>query len=109
MNSNDISAPRVIRIEVHYEDGSKDVMLTAPPYHTKIPLFFWSRTSISAIFDQLAYTSAEVATMLFKTALTRRLMDHRTRDKDSAALTIAFGRTWRDADYPPPATTAQAG
>ena len=101
MKTNEPAAPRVARIEVHYEDGSKDVMITAPKHRTEIPLYVWSRSSPLTNFTQHAYTSTAVATVLFQTALTRQLMPPSPRDKDTLALTRGFAHVWHDSEYPP--------
>lgn len=101
MSTPSPQSPRVARIEVHYEDGSKDVMMTAPRHRTEIPLYVWSRTSPANNFTQHAYTSTAVATVLFQTALTRRLMPTSPMDKDTLALVRGFAHVWHDSEYPP--------
>ena len=104
MNTNEQTPPRVVRIEVHYQDGSKDVMMTAPSHRTQVPLFVWSRSSPTTNFAQHAYSSTAVATVLFQTALTRQLMPPSPRDKDTLALARGFAHVWSDPDYPPPSS-----
>jgi len=100
MNQQTSTAPRVTRIEVHYEDGSKDEIVTVSKDKTDIPLFVWSRSSPVSNFKH-ARTNAAVAGLLFQTALTRRLMNHESRDKDTIKLLLGFAHIWSDTDYPP--------
>jgi len=100
MNKPVSPAPRVRRIEIHYEDGSKDEIVTAPNTMTRIPLFDWTRSSPDSNFKH-ARTSGAVAAVLFQTALTRRLMDSNPRDIDTLGLLRGFAHVWRDNDYPP--------
>jgi hypothetical protein len=92
--------PRVARIEIHYEDGSKDEFVTMPKTKTEIPLFIWSRSWSVADF-QRAYTNMAAAGVLFQTALTRRLMKHESKDENTQKLLREFAHTWTDIDYPP--------
>ena len=101
MSTATTSAPRVARIEVHYEDGSKDVMTPVPKNGTEIPLYGWTRSSPTSSFKDHAYSSGDLAVVLFQTALTRRHMDSNPRDKDSLALALGFAHLWQDLEYPP--------
>lgn len=94
MSTSSTQSPRVARIEVHYDDGSKDVMVTAPRQRTEIPLFVWSRSSPANNFTQHAYTSTAVATVLFQTALTRRLMPASPKDENTLALVRGHAHVW---------------
>lgn len=109
MKTNEPAAPRVARIEIHYEDGSKDVMIAAPKHRTKVPLFIWSRSFPTNSFTHHAYTSTAVATVLFQTALTRQLMPPSPWDKDTLALTRGFAHVWSDPDYPPTQSSHETG
>lgn len=100
MNQQTSTAPRVTTIEIHYEDGSKDEIATVSKYKTQIPLFVWSRSSPVSNFKH-ARTNAAVAAMLFQTALTRRLMNHDSKDNDTIELLRGFAHIWSDPDYPP--------
>jgi hypothetical protein len=93
-------APRVTRIEIHYEDGSKDEIIPSLKTKTSIPLFSWTRLSPTSNFKH-ARTSGAVAAALFQTALTRRLMEPDPRDKDTIGLLRGFAHIWPDNDYPP--------
>jgi hypothetical protein len=99
MNKQASPAPRVTRIEIHYEDGSRDEIVTAPKIRTKIPLFVWVRSSPDSSFRHVR-TSAVVAAVLFQTTLTRRLMDPNPMDKDSCGLVRGFAHIWPDNEYP---------
>ncbi len=99
MRKSGTPAPRVTRIEVHYDDGSSDVMTTIPKEGTELPLFSWSRSAPSDPFPQRAYTSTAVATVLFQTALTRRLMPASPMDKDTMELALGFAQRWQDDEY----------
>jgi hypothetical protein len=103
MNTNNTPAPRVTRIEIHYEDGAKDTMIPAPRERTEIPLYIWTRSSQMAGFNKNAYTSGAVAIVLFQTALTRRLMKSNPMDKETIALARGFAHVWQDTDYAPKA------
>ena len=100
MNKRASPAPRVTRIEIHYEDGSRDEIVTAPKNRTQIPLFVWMRSSPDSNFKH-ARTNGAVAAVLFQTALARRLMDPNPRDKDTLGLLRGFAHIWSDEDYPP--------
>ena len=102
MSEQAIMAPRVMRVEIHYDDGSKDEIRTVLKAKSNIPLYVWSRSS-SVLNFKGAYTTAAVAGVVFQTMLTRRLMNYEARDKDTFNLLKGFSRTWHDADYPPPA------
>jgi hypothetical protein len=106
MNEQPSNAPRVTRIEIHYDDGSKDEIVTVSKYRTYIPLFSWSRSSSISNFKH-ARTSVAVAGVLFQTALTRRLMNHEPHDKDFVGLLRGFAHIWYDIDYPPTQPTPQ--
>ena len=100
MNKQASPAPRVTRIEIHHEDGSRDEIVTAPKTRTRIPLFGWTRSSPDCNFKR-ARTNGAVAAVLFQTALTRRLMDPNPRDKDTLGLLRGFAHIWPDNDFPP--------
>jgi hypothetical protein len=99
MNKQPSAEPRVTRIEIHYNDGSKDVIRTAPKERTRIPLFGWTRSTPDSTFNG-AYTSYAIAAMLFQTALSRRLVKP-GHDKNTSALLREFAHIWPDSDYPP--------
>lgn len=102
MTIKETTSPRVARIEVHYEDGSSDLIRPTPRSGSEIPLYDWTRSSPVTNFKQHAYTSGAVAIVLFQTALTRRLMDSEPRDKNTLALARGYAHAWIDPDYPPP-------
>ena len=107
MNTKPAPVPRVTRIEIHYDDGSKDEIKTVPKNATQIPLFIWSRSSSVSKFKH-ARTSAAVAAVLFQTALTRRLMDHEPKDKSTLGLLRGFAHIWPDLEYPPPSSSGES-
>ena len=101
MSEQAITTPRVLRVEIHYDDGSKDEIRTVPKAKSNLPLYVWSRSSSVSTFKG-AYTAGAIAAVVFQTLLTRRLMDNEPRDKDTTSLLKTFGRVWCDADYTPP-------
>lgn len=99
MSKSSTPGQKVARIEVHYEDGAKDVMTPVSRGGTQIPLFSWTRSTVASGFEGQAYSSGAVAIVLFQTALTRRLMTASPRDKDTLALARQFVPVWEDPDY----------
>ena len=89
-------APRVARIEVHYDDGSKDEFTPAPKEGTRIPLYLWRRAASESKFDR-AYDVPFVAAALFQTALARQLMPPPSlADRDTVRLQSKFAPIWLD-------------
>ena len=102
MNETAQPIPRVTQIEIHYDDGTKDVIRTASKERTKIPLFICACSTPDSTFSG-AYTNYAIAGMLFQTALSRQLV-RPGRDKNAGVLVRAFGHFWSDPDYPPAST-----
>lgn len=98
MKTINANLPRVTGIEVHYEDGSTDVIMTVAKAASQIPLFTWERRSEAQEF-QKAFTSAEVAGILFQTLLTRRMMPMGRLNLDTMDLLKNFAHWWSDPDY----------
>ena len=100
MGEQAITTPRVLRVEIHYDDGSKDEIRTVPKAKSNLPLYVWSRSSSASNFNG-AYTTGAVAAVAFQTLLTRRLMDNEPRDKDTINLLKTFAHIWCDTDFSP--------
>jgi hypothetical protein len=106
MNTANQPTPRVMQIEIHYDDGSKDVIKTVTKERTRIPLFGWTRSSPNPV-SKGAYTNTAIAAMLFQTAMTRRLVN--ASDENTTALIKGFAHVWQDPDYLQISANAKTG
>lgn len=73
--------------------------MTVAKAASQIPLFTWERRSEPQEF-QKAFTSAEVAGILFQTSLTRRMLRAKRANQETMDLELQFGHRWTDPDYP---------
>ena len=108
MNINEKPAtPRVARVEVHYEDGSKDVMTPGTGDHAEMSLYIWSRKSATVNFNRHAYSTPAVAAVLYRTIITKQWVHPNPRDMTVIALLDAFRQersNMESSKTPPPSS-----
>ena len=73
-------SPRLIRIQLEYDDGTRDCITPLPDHNTMIPLYGWRRDRPEQTGIDSAYTCPAIAALLFQTALARHLTDYSSID-----------------------------
>src|SRR5262245_26758440 len=72
--------PRLLRIQLDYEDGSRDDIEVLSGGSSELPLYGWKRERPDERMPAGAYTRGAIAVILFNTVLEQRLTEYNVAD-----------------------------